>query len=74
VTRLHAVRVAARLRRELGEDVDLVGGPYGQFKVSIDGSTVVDGGTWAALGVLPSGTTVVKAVRARLERGVTDRK
>jgi hypothetical protein len=63
---LHAVRVAARLRRELNTDVDLVGGPYGQFKVLVDGETAVDGGTWAALGVLPSGRTVVEAVRGRL--------
>ena len=66
MTRLHAVRVAARLRRELNAEVDLVGGPYGQFRVLIDGGTVVDGGAWAALGVLPSGRTVVDAVRARL--------
>jgi len=63
---LHAVRVAARLRRELGAEVELVGGPYGQFKVVVDDETVVDGGAWAALGVLPSGPVVVDAVRARL--------
>lgn len=66
MTRLHAVRVAARLRRELNAEVELVGGPYGQFKVVIDGETVVDGGAWAALGVLPSGRKVVEAVRTRL--------
>ena len=66
MTRLHAVRVAARLRRELNADVELVGGPYGQFKVDIDGETVVDGGAWAALGILPSGPAVVEAVRAKL--------
>ena len=54
------------MRRELNADVELVGGPYGQFKVDIDGETVVDGGTWAALGILPSGPTVVEAVRAKL--------
>ena len=66
MTRLHAVRVAARLRRELKAAVELVGGPYGQFKVLVDGETVVDGGAWAALGILPSGPKVVEAVRARL--------
>jgi hypothetical protein len=60
--------VAARLRRELATDVDLVHGPYGQFKVLVDGVTVVDGGKWAALGVLPSRATVVDAVRAKLGR------
>jgi hypothetical protein len=63
---LHAVRVAARLRRELNAEVDLLGGPYGQFKVLVDGETVVDGGAWAALGVLPSVRTVVGAVRGKL--------
>jgi hypothetical protein len=63
---LHAVRVAARLRRELNAEVELVGGPYGQFKVVIDGETVVDGGAGVALGILPSGTDVVEAVRAKL--------
>ena len=54
------------MRRELNAEVELVGGPYGQFKVVIDGETVVDAGAWAALGILPSGRTVVEAVRARL--------
>jgi hypothetical protein len=58
--------VAARLRRELGTDVDMVRGHYGEFKVLVDGATVIDGGKLAALGVLPSGRKVVNAVRARL--------
>jgi hypothetical protein len=58
--------VAARLRRELGTEVDMVHGRYGEFKVLVDGETVIDGGPLAALGVLPSGPKVVKAVRARL--------
>ena len=63
---MHAARVAARLRSELATDVDLVRGPYGKFEVLVDGVTVIDGGKWAALGVLPSGAKVVDAVRARL--------
>jgi len=54
------------LRRDLNAEVELVGGPYGEFKVVVDGETVVDGGAWAALGILPSGSKVVEAVRARL--------
>ena len=41
-------------------------GRYGEFKVLVNGETVVDGGALAALGVLPSGRTVLDAVRARL--------
>ena len=63
---LHAVRVAARLRRELHEDVDMVRGRYGEFKVLVDGKTVIDAGALAALGVLPSGRKVLEAVRATL--------
>jgi hypothetical protein len=58
--------VAARLRRELGSDVDMVKGNYGEFKVLIDGETMIDGGALAALGVLPSARKVVTAVRQRL--------
>ena len=58
--------MAARLRRELGAEVEMVRARYGEFKVLVDGDTVVDGGALAALGVLPSRRTVLEAVRARL--------
>jgi hypothetical protein len=58
--------VAAQLRRELNAEVEVVGGPYGQFKVDLDGKTVIEGGPLAMLGVLPSGQKVVEAVRAKL--------
>ena len=60
--------MAARLRRELRTDVEMVRGRYGEFKVLVDGDTVVDGGALAALGVLPSGRKVLDAVRAKLVR------
>lgn len=41
-------------------------GRYGEFKVLVDGRTVVDAGRLALLGVLPSGRDVVTAVRTRL--------
>jgi hypothetical protein len=66
VSGLHAVRVAARLRRELRAEVDMERGRYGEFKVLVDGETVVDGGALAALGVLPSGRKVLEAVRLKL--------
>ena len=58
--------MAARLRRELHEDVEMQRGRYGEFKVLIDGRTVVDGGALAALGVLPSSRKVLETVRAAL--------
>jgi hypothetical protein len=60
--------VAARLRRELRTDVDMVRGHYGEFKVLVDGEPIIDAGALAALGVLPSGRKVVEAVRERLSR------
>jgi hypothetical protein len=61
--------VAAHLRRELKVDVDMVHGGYGEFKVLVDGKTVIEGGALGALGVLPSRRKVVEAVRARMSAG-----
>jgi hypothetical protein len=58
--------VAARIRKELGIEVDMVRGRYGEFKVLADGEVLIDGGSLAALGVLPSGRKIVDAVRTRL--------
>ena len=44
----------------------MVRGSYGEFKVLVDGETLVDGGALAFLGVLPSGREVLEAVRTRL--------
>jgi hypothetical protein len=58
--------VAARLRRELKTDVEMVHGHYGEFKVLVDGDLVADGGSAAFLGVMPSAKKVLEAVRERL--------
>lgn len=58
--------MAARLRRELSTDVEMVRGRYGEFKVFVDGDVVMDGGSAAFLGLLPSGRKVLTAVRERL--------
>jgi hypothetical protein len=50
----------------LGAEVEMVRARYGEFKVLVDGETVVDGGSLAVLGVLPSGRKVLDAVRAKL--------
>jgi hypothetical protein len=67
VTGIHAARVAVRLRRELQTDVDMVRGRYGEFKVAVDGITVIDGGVAAFLGVMPSRAKIVAAVKERLK-------
>ena len=60
--------MAARLRRELQTDVEMVRGHYGEFKVLVDGNTIVDGGATAFLGVLPTGRKIVAAVRNYLKQ------
>jgi hypothetical protein len=64
VTSLHAARVAADLREQLGEAVQLEDGRYGEFEVLVDGHPVVSGGSLAFLGVLPSKRAVREAVAA----------
>lgn len=58
--------MAAKLRRELQIDVDTEHGRYGEYKVLVDGETVIDGGALVVLGVAPSARKIVTAVRARL--------
>ncbi len=58
--------MAARLRRELQIDVETVHGRYGEYKVLVDGETVIDGGPFVALGVVPPSRKIVSAVRERL--------
>jgi len=57
--------VAADLRQELGADVQLEDGRYGEFKVLVDGEVVIDGGPLAFLGVLPSVAEVRRIVAER---------
>jgi hypothetical protein len=63
---LHAVRVAARIRRELETEVDMIRGHYGEYKVLVDGETVVDGGPLVIVGVMPSARKIVDKVREQL--------
>jgi hypothetical protein len=59
--------VAARLRRELGIEVEMIRGHYGEYKVLVDGDTIVDGGPLVILGVMPSARKIVDEVRLRLQ-------
>ncbi len=58
--------MAARLRRELGIEVETVPGRYGEYKVLVDGEIIVDGGRLVVLGVMPSASKIVEKVRAQL--------
>jgi hypothetical protein len=54
------------MRRELGQDVEMIHGRYGEFKVLVDGTPVVDGGSLAFLGIMPSMKATIEAVRDAL--------
>jgi hypothetical protein len=58
--------VAARMRRELGIDVDMIRGHYGEYRVLVDGEILVDGGPWVIVGVMPPAKKIIEAVRERL--------
>ena len=58
--------MAARLRRELGIEVDTIPGHYGEYKVLVDGETVVDGGPQVIIGLMPSARKIVEKVRGQL--------
>jgi peptidyl-tRNA hydrolase len=58
--------VAAKLRRDLGIEVEMVHGAYGEYKVQVDGETVIDGGALTTLGIVPTRRKVVDAVRTHL--------
>ncbi len=42
-------------------------GPYGEFKVLVDGKVVVDGGAKVILGIMPSADKIIDAVRKRMQ-------
>jgi hypothetical protein len=60
--------VAARIREELGVDVDEQAGSYGEFTVLVDDQPVRRGNPIAtAFALVPSATEVIEAVRRRLD-------
>ena len=64
MTNLHAARVAAAVRRQLGPavEVETADGRYGEFKVFIDGQEVLSAGSLAFLGILPTVRSVLEVV------------
>ena len=60
--------MAARIRRELETEVEMVRGKYGEFRFLVDGKVVIDGGALAFLGLLPSSDQVLDAVTTALAK------
>lgn len=64
--------MAAKIRRELKSDVEMVHGLYGEFKVMADGETIIDGGAKVILGFMPSAKEIIEAVRSHLPQDKTN--
>ena len=58
--------MAAKLRRELSIDVDMIKGSYGEYKILVDGKTVVDGGAKVSIGIMPKASRSIDVVRREL--------
>ena len=59
--------MAARIRKELGVEVEEVPGAYGEFTVLVDGQEIRRGNPLATVfAFVPPAAEVVAAVRARL--------
>lgn len=56
------------MRRELGIEVEMIRGHYGEYKVMVDDETVVDGGPLVVIGVMPPARKTVELVRERLSK------
>ena len=64
---LPSARVAARLRRELGIQVDEVPAPFGEFTVLVDDAPLRRGHALAVMfGRIPDADRIVADVRERL--------
>ena len=44
----------------------MVHGRYGEFKVIVNGETIIDGGSKVILGIMPPGDKIIETVRQRL--------
>lgn len=63
---IQAARAAADLRRDLGVDVDVVAGRYGELSVIVDEDQVLAAGPLGFLGILPTRRRIRQAVERKL--------
>lgn len=59
--------MAAEIEKDLGIDVDMVHGKYGQYKVLVDDKEVFDGGLKVTLGIFPSVHEIEEIVRENIK-------
>ena len=58
--------MAAKIRKELGVEVEQIAGHYGEFTVLVGDNPVISGGPLGWLGVLPSAREVIGKMRTAL--------
>ena len=58
--------MAARIRRQLGIDVQQIAGHYGEFTVLVGDDALISAGPLGWMGVLPSARQVVESVKAAI--------
>ncbi len=58
VSGIHAARAAAALKRDLGVEIQLENGSYGEFTLLVDGKEVPSAGALGFLGILPSAARI----------------
>ena len=58
--------MAARIKRELSIEPEMVHGKYGEYKVLVDNAVAIDGGPKVILGIFPSANDIIGAVQKRL--------
>jgi hypothetical protein len=61
---MQAARVAKRLRRELGIDVEMKDGPFGRASVMVNGKTIARTGITG----LPRASVIVQRAKTQLSR------
>ena len=60
--------MAALLERTFDQTIERIHGPYGQFRIDVDGREVLDAGVLAALGIVPPNATILESVRTALAK------
>ena len=63
---IQAARAAASIERDLGLEVDVIDGRYGELSVLVDEEEVVSAGPLGFLGILPTLGRIRAAVKDRL--------
>lgn len=57
--------MAKKIKKEMNAEVELIHGRYGEFKVAVNGETIINGGAKVILGIMPSAGEIITAIKAK---------